>query len=174
MKRDEFDPNRYYLSSERRHALWENEVAMLIVLALPVVVASFWYGSTIEVVGLTGQVISPALTSRGVGLAIFTTLALIIGAALYLYVQPSAERVAHAQPVRGSRRLSFAGFDGLLVGLITYQSLPAGALSSGFIAVAVGVSAAVIAYVAMRSMVDIPPAHERARSSYPPGQWFTY
>ena len=37
------EPGRYDLSTEQRHALWENEIAMVIVLALPVVVAAFWY-----------------------------------------------------------------------------------------------------------------------------------
>jgi hypothetical protein len=46
-------------------------------------------------------------------------------------VQPAVERVDHAQPIRGHRRLAYAAFDGLLVGLITYQSLPDARVTDG-------------------------------------------
>ena len=56
----------------------------------------------------------------------------------------------------GSR---FAGFVGLLVWLNTFQSLTdvrQDELLSGAVAVALGVIATLIAFVAMHSMVDIP------------------
>lgn len=154
---EEFD--RYYLATAKRHALWENETAMFIVLVLPLTVAAFWYGSTIQVSDLVGHVTAPATVSRGIGLALLITLFAIVGGATYLYVQPAAERIVHAQPVRGRRRLAFAAFDGLLVGLITLQSLPDVRIVDGvptaLITITVGVVAAVVAYVAMHSMVAI-------------------
>ena len=47
-------PDRYFLSTAQRHALWENEIAMFIVLAMPLVIAALWYGATIEVIDFLG------------------------------------------------------------------------------------------------------------------------
>jgi len=157
--------DRYYLTTEQRHALWQNEIAMFVVLALPFVVAAFWYGATIQMFGFNGQVTVPASVNRGIGLALSIALFVTVGGALYLFVQPAVERVHNAQPVRGPRRASYAAFEGLLVGLITFQSL---ADSSGHndlvdwaIAIALALVAALLAYLSMLSMVDIPrdPAH---------------
>ena len=152
--------DRYYLTTEQRHALWQNEIAMFVVLALPFVVAAFWYGATIQMFGFDGRVSVPSSVNRGIGLALLTALFVTIGGALYLYVQPSAERVDHAQPVRGYRRASYAAFEGLLVGLITSQSLPDfrgnDDLVNSAIAIGVGLGAALLAYVSMLSMVEIP------------------
>ena len=79
---------------------------------------------------------------------------------MYLFVQPALERVTNAQPVRGPRRVSYAAFDGFLVGLITAQSLPElrgpDDLVNSAIAVVVGLLAALLAYASMLSMIDIP------------------
>lgn len=162
-KKPHEDPYRYYLPTRVRHVLWENEIAMFIVLVTPVTVASFWYGATINVTDQAGHVLSPALLSRGLGLGLLMTLFASVAAALYLFVQPAVERVRNAQPVRGRRRLVYSGFDGLLVGLVTYQSLPdtpdmpllTQATSFGIAAVAALMTAAV-AFIAMHSMVDLP------------------
>ena len=158
------DPNRYYLNAAQRRALWNNEISMFIVLAMPLIVASFWYGSTLQVV-IGGKVTDPASLSRGVGMTVFIGLVLIIAGAIRLFIQPAAERVANAQPVRGYRRLVFAGFDALLVFLITYQTLNAppghGEITTWVISTVLGIAAGVIAFIAMHSMVDIPRGDDR-------------
>lgn len=152
--------DRYYLTTAQRHALWQNELGMFIVLAMPLVVATFWYGATIEVVDILGRVLVPPSFSRGVGLALCLTFVLTAGGMIYLYVQPAADRVRNAQPVRGRRRLAFAAFVGLLVGLNTFQTLvdvkSQDAIMSGALAVGLAALAALIAFVAMLSMDDIP------------------
>ena len=152
--------DRYYLSTERRHALWANEFAMFVVLALPFVVAAFCYGATLQMYGFNGQVTVPASVNRGIGLALCTTIFITVGGALHLFVQAAAERVRNAQPVRGYRRASYAAVDGLLVGLITSQSLPDfhfhDDLTNAVIAIPVGLAAAAFAYLSMLTMVDFP------------------
>jgi hypothetical protein len=152
--------DRYYLTTEQRHALWQNEIAMFVVLALPFVVAAFWYGATIQMYGFNGQVTVPASVNRGIGLALLIAVSVTVGGALYLFVQPAAERVHNAQPVRGPRRASYALFEGFLVGLITFQSLadmPShDNLADGAIAIGLALAAALLAYASMLSMVDIP------------------
>jgi len=154
------DGDRYSLTTAQRHALWENEIAMFIVLLMPLVVASFWYGATIQVIDFQGNVAVPQSFSRGVGLALLITFFVTFCGMAYLFVQPAADRVRNAQPVRGRRRIAFAAFVGLLVGLNTFQSLtdahPQDQLVSGVVAVGLGVAATLIAFVAMHSMVDIP------------------
>jgi hypothetical protein len=170
MKRPEDDPLRYYLRTEQRHAVWRNEVALFVVIMVPVLVTAFWYGATIEVFDSLGQVTAGPLISRGIGLAAFLLLCAGVGTATLHFAQPSAERVASAQPVRGLRRLSYAGFDGLLVGLVTSQSLADG-LERAVISIGLGVAAALVTYLAMRAMVDIPPDWEREQPTYPQDWW---
>lgn len=154
------DGNRYALTTAQRHAVWQNELAMFVVLLLPLVVASFWYGATVETTDGLGRVIQPALVSRGIGLALLITFSVVVGGALWLFVQPAEDRVRNAQPVRGYKRLAFAGFVGLLVAINTAQSLDdfnrGGSLQNYAIAIVLGLVAAAIAFVAMLSMVDIP------------------
>ena len=153
-------PDRYRLTTAQRHALWENELAMFVVLAMPLILAAFWYGATIQVIDFQGRVAVPATFSRGVGLAALITFVVVLGGMTYLFIQPAADRVRNAQPVRGRRRLVFAGFVGLLVGINTFQSLadvrPQDDVWNVLIAVVLGVATALIAFVAMHSMVDIP------------------
>ena len=157
-------PDRYFLSTAQRHALWENEMAMFIVLAMPLVIAAFWYGATIEVIDFQGRIAVPAAFSRGIGLAALITFSVVVGGMMYLFVQPAADRVRNAHPIRGHRRVAFAGFVGLLVGINTFQSLtdvrPQDGIVNGLIAAGLAVAATLIAFVAMHSMVDIP---KRAR-----------
>jgi hypothetical protein len=165
-------PDRYFLSTAQRHALWENEVAMFLVLAMPLVIAAFWYGATIQVIDFQGRIAVPAAFSRGIGLAALITFSAVAGGMMYLFVQPAADRVRNAQPIRGRRRLAFTGFVGILVGINTFQSLadvrPQDGIVNGLIAAVLAVAAAVIAYIAMHSMVDIPnePAIVSAESDW--------
>jgi hypothetical protein len=153
------DPRRYYLSAAQRRALWHNEISMFIVLAMPVIVATFWYGSTIEVV-VNGEVTAPASLGRGIGLTLIVSLFLIVAGAVRLFIQPAAERVANAQPIRLYRRLSFAAFDGFLIFLISFQTLTDNASRDDIWAWALpfvlGIASGLIAYVCMHAMVDIP------------------
>jgi hypothetical protein len=155
------DPDRYRLTWPQRRALWNNEISMFIVLAMPLIIATFWYGSTIQVV-VNGEVTAAPSLGRGIGLTAIVSFVLIVGSATWLFIQPAAERVAHARPVRGWRRMSYGAFDGLLAFLITYQSLTeAETPDEVFLwvtSILLGVAVAAIAYVAMRSMVDIPPS----------------
>jgi len=154
------DPNRYYMTTAQRRAVWHNEISMFMVLAMPLIVATFWYGVTYKVV-VNGQVTTPASFGRGVGLTLLVSLILVIGSAVWLFIQRATDRIGNAQPVSRNRRLSFAAFDGLLVFLITYQTLPDTAVQDAVlwwaISLVLGVAAGLIAYVAMHSMVDIPP-----------------
>jgi len=154
------DGDRYSLTTAQRHALWENEIAMFIVLLMPLVVASFWYGATIQVIDFHGNVAVPQSFSRGLGLALLVTFFVTFCGMSYLFVQPAADRVRNAQPVRGNRRIAFAGGVGLLVGLNTFQSLndahPQDQLVSGAVAIGLGILATLVAFVAMHSMVEIP------------------
>ena len=59
------DGDRYSLTTAQRHALWENEIAMFIVLLMPLVVASFWYGATIQVIDFQGNVAVPTIIQSG-------------------------------------------------------------------------------------------------------------
>jgi hypothetical protein len=167
------DPDRYYLPTSQRHLVWQNEIARFIVVGLPLVVAAFWYGSTIQTVDFSGHVLSPGLVSRGIGLALVTAFLVTAGGAVSRFVQPAIERVRGAQPIRGRRRLAFAGFDGLLIGIVTSQSLPDfhvnGDVVIGAISIAIGVAAALIAYVSMVSMVEIP-YHSSTRAGVRPGR----
>jgi hypothetical protein len=152
-------PDRFYLSTAQRHALWENEIAMFLVLATPLIVAAFWGGWTVQVVDIYGRITVPLSLSRGVGLALLAGIVAAVGAAMYLYVQPAAVRVRNAQPVRGARRLAYAWLVGFLVTVNTSQSMPAFQMDDqliNIISVTVGFVFALVAYISMRSMVEIP------------------
>ncbi len=153
------EPDRYSLTTEQRHALWENELAMFIVLATPLVVAAFWYGWTVQMVDIYGRVTVPSSLTRGIGLAVLAAIVAAVGGAMYLYVQAAVVRVRNAQPVRGARRLGYAWLVGFLITVNSTQSLTAFHMPDqqiNVIGLILGTVFALVAYVAMRSMVEIP------------------